>query len=404
MHHILKEMINPSAHGWIDKYFAQKAAAIINAAEDALYLKIRNTGLIYGHIIAPQGFESSEISGWTDEEKAKVALLGALYNTYCNKTGQLDKQIFLDAALKFYNQITPQGFGLLKKVLPSSQQSHELEGFIDERVHTNDNILTRNFSHVITNALLYMDVPAFAKFLEGNNDPAVYIRKLEETVVGTAMLALKAKPDTTEYDTLLEKLFEASVRYTRLSQTGPADISIIDTDYFNTYLEKAYLLDMAVMAIWKEGSVENADLEFVYRLAEWLGIDEEATADSIAAFDVFIKLHKKDIAYFKYSNPVKHFYDHTSQFVITLINRNKKRLVKELANNGELMVLLTHSTHRSLSPKEKKKVRKQLLEICKTVPSLTIFLLPGGSLLLPLLIKFIPQLLPSAFNENLENE
>ncbi|MCR5861851.1 hypothetical protein LRS05_06735 [Flavobacterium sp. J372] len=68
------------------------------------------------------------------------------------------------------------------------------------------------------------------------------------------------------------------------------------------------------------------------------------------------------------------------------------------------MVLLTHSTHRSLSPKEKKKVRKQLLEICKTVPSLTIFLLPGGSLLLPLLIKFIPQLLPSAFNENLENE
>jgi len=168
--------------------------------------------------------------------------------------------------------------------------------------------------------------------------------------------------------------------------------------------EKAYLLDMAVMAIWKEGSVENADLEFVYRLAEWLGIDEEATADSIAAFDVFIKLHKKEIAYFKYSNPVKHFYDHTSQFVITLINRNKKRLVKELANNGELMVLLTHSTHRSLNQKEKKKVHKQLLEICKTVPSLTIFLLPGGSLLLPLLIKFIPQLLPSAFNENLENE
>ena len=52
---------------------------------------------------------------------------------------------------------------------------------------------------------------------------------------------------------------------------------------------------------------------------------------------------------------------------------------------------------------EKKKVKKQLLDICKSVPSLTIFLLPGGGLLLPILIKFIPQLLPSAFNENLND-
>jgi hypothetical protein len=69
------------------------------------------------------------------------------------------------------------------------------------------------------------------------------------------------------------------------------------------------------------------------------------------------------------------------------------------------MLLLAYSTRRDLDEKEKKKVKKQLLEICKTIPSLTIFLLPGGSLLLPILIKFIPTLLPSAFNENLdENE
>jgi hypothetical protein len=64
--------------------------------------------------------------------------------------------------------------------------------------------------------------------------------------------------------------------------------------------------------------------------------------------------------------------------------------------------LLAISTTRELNIEEKKKVKKQLLDVCKTVPSLTIFLLPGGSLLLPLLIKFIPQLLPSAFNENLD--
>ncbi|HAV53450.1 MAG TPA: hypothetical protein DCX41_00735, partial [Aequorivita sp.] len=72
----------------------------------------------------------------------------------------------------------------------------------------------------------------------------------------------------------------------------------------------------------------------------------------------------------------------------------------ELEESGELMLLLGQSTLRDLSADEKRKVKEQLLDICKTIPSLTIFLLPGGSVLLPLLVKFIPKLLPSSFQEN----
>jgi hypothetical protein len=82
------------------------------------------------------------------------------------------------------------------------------------------------------------------------------------------------------------------------------------------------------------------------------------------------------------------------------VHRNKKRIIKELVESKELMVLLTHATKRELTSTEKKKMKKQLLDVCKSIPALTIFLLPGGGLLLPLLVKFIPQLLPSAFNEN----
>jgi hypothetical protein len=78
-------------------------------------------------------------------------------------------------------------------------------------------------------------------------------------------------------------------------------------------------------------------------------------------------------------------------------------LLKELSESKELVKLLGKSTQNELSFEEKKKVKKQLLDICKSIPSLTIFLLPGGGLLLPILIKFIPQLLPSAFNENLKD-
>ncbi len=63
-------------------------------------------------------------------------------------------------------------------------------------------------------------------------------------------------------------------------------------------------------------------------------------------------------------------------------------------------MLLGQSTYRDLNKAEKKQVKAQLLDICKSIPSLAIFMLPGGGVLLPLLIKFIPELLPSAFNDN----
>ena len=86
--------------------------------------------------------------------------------------------------------------------------------------------------------------------------------------------------------------------------------------------------------------------------------------------------------------------------VSKLITRNSKRLLNELRESKELMKLLTQSTVRDLNEEEHKKVQEQLLDIFKSIPSLAIFMLPGGALLLPLVVKFIPKLLPSAFDEN----
>jgi hypothetical protein len=53
-----------------------------------------------------------------------------------------------------------------------------------------------------------------------------------------------------------------------------------------------------------------------------------------------------------------------------------------------------------LTPEEKEKVKEQSLDLLKTVPSIGIYLLPGGSLWLPIVLKLIPDLIPSAFREN----
>jgi hypothetical protein len=160
---------------------------------------------------------------------------------------------------------------------------------------------------------------------------------------------------------------------------------------------------MAQMALWSDEKLEENEIDFLKNINADLGLEATILDKSINDINFFINQYKAEIPFFNFSNPIKHFYDQANKNVTKLIIRNKDRLTKEIKESGELMQLLAKSTTKDLSKDEKKKVKKQLLDVCKTIPSLTIFLLPGGGLLLPILIKFIPQLLPSAFNENLED-
>ena len=405
MHHQIKVMINPSASGWIDKFFLEQKFSEETVATnmDIFYQKVRNTGFIYGHIISFDTAKTIETKGWFKEEISKVALLNTLYSAFRMNNLDNSTESFIKEAVAFYNQMHPQGFNLFKKILPKNSPALTLEKIIDERVQTNDSIISKNFSHLVTNALLFIDVLAFRQYLIHGEIPEKYLQKIEETIVNIVTIALKVKSKKSQYDDLLIKLFEASIRYSKFNKVAVQSLETIQFNYFTNDLEKYYLIDLAGMALWSDEKIENDEIYFLHSLAEILSISDHFVNESIESTHQFISKHKKEIPYFNYSNPVKHFYDQTTQSVVTLISRNKNRLIKEIIQSKELMVLLTYSTLRDLDEKEKKKVKKQLLEICKTIPSLAIFLLPGGSLLLPILIKFIPQLLPSAFNENLED-
>jgi hypothetical protein len=398
-------MINPSVLGWIDKFFSEQkiSKTELITESDSFYNDLRKTGFVYGHIISLNTKSAIPIKGWFDEEVSKVALFNSLLGVYTITKKGMNWEDFILESVSFYNEMHPEEFNLFKKLLPKNSPSLTLEKFIDERVQTNNNIISKNFSHLVTNALLFIDVLAFRQYLIHGNIPEKYLKKIEETIVNIVNLALKIKTNKSQYDDLLIKLFEASIRYSKFSNNINLSLETLQLDYFTHELEKKYLVDIAGMALWNDGILESNESNFLYLLAKKLSVSDEFVQQSINNTNTFISKHKKEIPYFNYSNPVKHFYDQTTQSVVTLIARNRTRLVKEIVQSKELMVLLANSTSRDLDEKEKKKIKKQLLDICKSIPSLAIFLLPGGSLLLPILIKFIPTLLPSAFNENLND-
>lgn len=77
--------------------------------------------------------------------------------------------------------------------------------------------------------------------------------------------------------------------------------------------------------------------------------------------------------------------------------RNKGRIAEELK---ELVALINKSRKEDLTQLEKEAVKRQFKVIAKSVPAQAIFMIPGGTILLPIVLKVIPDLVPSAFREN----
>lgn len=397
--------MNPSTHNWIDKYFSEQGKSLHKMESYAeVYQIAQQTGFIYGHIVYLHTIKPIDIKEWTSEEISKVALLNTLGRVYSFETNDDSADNFIYHLDRFYSSIYPEKYSVIRKILPNKNPSLRIEKVIATRVQTNQNIINKNFSHILTNALLFIDILAFRKYLQKGKLPKNYLSKIERAIVSIISLAFKVKSKKSNYDDLLVKLFENSLRFTKFSGIHPESLEALELWYFSNELERLYLLDLANMAMFSDSRLENNEIAFLQELGKILKLSPEVVLNSITATEVFIHTHKKNIPFFNYSNPVKHFYDQTTQTIILLIHRNKKRLIKELSNSKELLVLLAKSTRKDLDENEKKTVKKQLLEICKTIPSLTIFLLPGGSLLLPILVKLIPQLLPTAFNENLEED
>jgi predicted DNA-binding protein YlxM (UPF0122 family) len=397
-------MINPSIHGWIDKYFIDQKNENQSVSKEAFYFDLRKSGFLFGTTVSLISHSKFEHENWLKGEMSKVRLLDSLFKIYIFNTKKNLVPEFTKIAVHFYEEINPHRFNLLKKILPKNSASTNLENIIDERIHINENIISKNFSNLVTNAFLFVDVLAFQHFLIHNSISEKYLKSIEETILSIISFALKTKSKKSDHDDLIIKLFESSLRYGKLPNSETNNLDSINLNYFTDELEKKYFIDLSCLALWNDGKIENEEYFFLLKLAEKLSISDNFVEESIKETHDFIEKNKNKIPYLNKSSVVKSFYDQTTNKVSTLIMRNKKRLAKEISQSKELMILLAISTKRDLDESERKKVKSQLLDICKTIPSLTLFLIPGGSLLLPLLIKFIPQLLPTSFNENLEEK
>ena len=386
--------MNPSATGWIKKLLLEldKSKHLSSLNINELYFDLRKIGFIYGsnQSVVNNYIDDKDL---TKEEICKINLIIALYTTHKKYKTQKD---FVESLINFYIEINEHKSSVFKDLLNGKKSSNLLEKIIHKRIQLDDNFITKNFNYFITNALLFVDILAFNQFLEAEHISKEYIKKIEATIETVTINVLNAKEFKTKYDTSLIKLVESSLRFQQ-----NADISYQQAiKFIENTLEAHYVLDIACMATWSDQVIDSHEQKFLKKVGKDIDLDNKTVQESIQSVNQFYSENKDNIALLSSKNMVKSFYDNSSKMVSKLISRNSKRLLKELNESKELMVVLSKSTVRELTNEEQKKVQEQLLDIFKSIPSLAIFMLPGGALLLPLVVKFIPKLLPSAFDDN----
>jgi len=386
--------MNPSASGWITKLLKElsRHQTFTSQSEASLYCSLKESGFLYGN---SKGLiiDFIESGDFTDEEMSKTNLLLALYFAHYKSDCKLT---FLDSIIDFYKNIDVYKASFFSSIFSGKVSNSLLEKIIHKRVQIDDNVLIKNFNYFVINALLYVDILAYKEFLLNNSISIRYIKKLEASIEKIVLDVLNSKITKTEYDNSLIRLFESSMRYQdNLHISHDEAVANLTSKH-----EKWYLFDIACMSTWSDKIIDEKEQLFLHELGKELKLSEEIILSSINSVNTFYTKHKDNIELLSSRNIVKNFYDNSSKMVSKLVSRNKKRLKKELQQSKELMVLLSQSTVRDLTKEESKQMQEQLIDVIKTIPSLAIFMLPGGALLLPLFVKLIPKLLPSAFDDN----
>ncbi len=389
--------MNPSSSGWIAKQLV--FLKNVNSTEERarFYDDIKKSGFIYGFSAHLMIAQPHLIHEWTVAEKTKVNLFDALALTYKMHYGHLEN--FSQAAFIFYKQLLDSDFSAQTALPDDKKFNLQLEKIIHTSIKTSDSILKKNFSAVLTNALLFIDVLAFEEYCTTSASARPHASNLEFLILNVIYIALQQK-EKSRQDELLLDLFEKSLRYHKNKIEQAPDLSSLTFEKNTKITEKQYVLDVSSLIFWNDPLWPEKQDHFMFKLADSLDLPANYVLKTQGDLKGFIEKNGPSIPFFNNAHPLKHFYAQTNVMVSTLILRNKKRLLTEVVGSKDLVMLLGKSTYKDLSKEERRKVKIQLLDICKGVPSLAIFLLPGGSILLPLLIHYIPELLPSAFDEN----
>ena len=181
---------------------------------------------------------------------------------------------------------------------------------------------------------------------------------------------------------------------------SPPDLSRLLT--FVPVESRTRVLAHTALAACVDGRVSPEERGFLSSLAGTLGISDRQQHRIERRVWDFVRRRKEDF------NPLAHAAGFAAAGpplpvrLSRVLFENMDALWSEIRETGDLAVLLARrAAGQKLETDEQRRMREQLLDVVRAVPSLAVFALPGGFVLLPLLLKLLPfDLRPSSFRDD----
>jgi hypothetical protein len=413
-------MIAPGSKGWINKYFdlVDKGEIVLRSdlpvriqRDEFIHAALGRTGILFGFPSRLIFAKDQENSKWTTEEKLKVLLFEAHLFVY--KLHLIDqpfkRDAFIQSLVDFYGKYNSNAITKLYGLFMKETQEEKVEYILSKRVDIKVNYLENSFwVNYLNNVFIYLDVLLFTEYLDQPKKSTFY--NYDEL----AMNALVAMTLATYSDGQIEKkekelfsIFLASANLSDLQreiaeerfENGAEFSDFTDRVHFN-WLFKRFLLDLSVFVIFSNHDALTEERLFLEDLCIFLGLTETELNEAEALTAQFVIQNQESIPFLSSSSSIEKVYGSLSKRWIKILGRNKDKLVTEIQQSRELVALIRKSTTTELTKEEKEAVKSQFLDIVKSMPSLAIFMLPGGTVLLPVILKIIPDLMPSAFRDN----
>lgn len=416
----IENMLSPGAKGWINKYFdlvdKGKIELIIDRPKGLrkshfIHLTLANSGVVLGFPTRLIFARNVDDSGWTIEEKLKLLVFESLLFVYLQEDGEkpFDKDEFLDKLIGFYAHHNASAIRKMFRFFLKESREEKLERVLSGRVDIKLKLLENKWwVNSLSNVFSYLDVILFDDFLHYEDSEALKSYSSYAVEALTA-ITLSAYSDGVleDKEKALFNVFLASANLddedrdlvkSRFHQS--AKLNDLSSFLLEHWLLKRFILDVAILTMLSGGELEDTESEFLEELCAHLEIPLDELEENIGMIENFLLKTQHEADFMRDSPSYEKVYSSLYKRWSKVLIRNKDKLATELKESKELVALIKKSTTKELTPEERDMVKSQFKDIAKSIPALAIFMLPGGTLLLPLVLKIIPDLVPTAFKDN----
>ncbi len=206
-----------------------------------------------------------------------------------------------------------------------------------------------------------------------------------------------------------EQVFEKYIEQTGLEEPIKNELSrrilepVKTADFkcsFSHLNIRRYLVEQLILLSFIDNQEAWQERDLIENISQKLGFSTDELEELYFTVAEFFSVHSDRLEFLKNNTAARQFQDYINDKVFMLVKKNVGNIMKEVEETKELSELLVKATTKPLTIEEKQKVQDQLMDVAKTIPALAIFALPGGGILLPILIKVLPfNILPSSFQE-----